>query len=312
MNKISNEEILRVLNNKNQQYKNEYSEDRIFGTFVIGLANYGYAENADEIKTITIYLPSFDELCTARPQATSELIDIRFFYQPDNIIKYNYLEILFSDYKIINPRYKEIFEEYFEQHKDLIAYYSIQDRIAAVMTRVETAYEEGDMFETYRLYLAATAYLKKENIYNCYHLNVDTVTDALLWSAKNNTWKIPPEMVDSMLISLAKLYKPSDKSYDAAKTLREGIVKIVSISLENSVSQESFLLLLTEKEKKAWESLKSMFTDGTVVISISKIIEQTGISRPVWNSLLVKLENNKIATVKNNGVKGTTITLLRR
>ena len=38
-----------------------------------------------------------------------------------------------------------------------------------------------------------------------------------------------------------------------------------------------------------------------------KIVEETGISRPVFKNLFVKLEKNKVATITNQGVKGTYI-----
>ena len=42
-------------------------------------------------------------------------------------------------------------------------------------------------------------------------------------------------------------------------------------------------------------------------ITISKIVNQTGISRPVFNNLIVKLKEDKVAEITNQGAKGAKI-----
>lgn len=312
MNKISNDVINQKLKEDNLQLRHKYGENRIFGTFVVGLANYGYAETTDEIKTITVYLPSFEELCISKPRAKEDVVDIRMFYRPENIMKYNYLELLFSDYCIINPKYSNIYAEHFLKNRNIIAKFSIKDKIDSLYERAVAAMEKDkNIFELYRLYIAVQIYVSGGDVNNCYHFKANEITEIMLWDAKNNPERFSQEMIDKMLYTLKHLYEQAsdDKSYNAQKVLKNGIIKMISASLESSVSIDSFLSSLTEKEMEAWKSLENLFKEGTTIISISKISAETNISRPIWKNLLQKLESNKIATIQNLGVKGTKITM---
>lgn len=63
---------------------------------------------------------------------------------------------------------------------------------------------------------------------------------------------------------------------------------------------------LTDSEKAAFDAISAEIgTEGN--ISIQKMVQQTGISRPVFTSLLNKMEKHQVAFIKNQGVKGTYI-----
>lgn len=64
---------------------------------------------------------------------------------------------------------------------------------------------------------------------------------------------------------------------------------------------------LTESEKKAFDYLTINLNSQNGYISIVKMIQKTNISRPVYTSLLTKMEKFGIAQIKNCGVKGTLI-----
>ena len=89
------------------------------------------------------------------------------------------------------------------------------------------------------------------------------------------------------------------------KTIKNSI-----ISIQSEKSTNDTPISLTETEKNALNIIlnKINFNDG--IISISQLIEESNISRPVFKNLLLKLENNSIILVKNMGVKGTYIKLL--
>lgn len=72
---------------------------------------------------------------------------------------------------------------------------------------------------------------------------------------------------------------------------------------------EEFYDNLTNKEIKAVNSiLKRVQNEGDV--SISVLIAETSLSRPVYISLLSKLKDYNMAEVSNRGVKGTHIKFL--
>lgn len=78
------------------------------------------------------------------------------------------------------------------------------------------------------------------------------------------------------------------------------------IGADQLVLVNDFYKALTENEKNAFIAIRETIgLSGN--ISIVKMIQKTNISRPVWTSLLTKMEKFGIAQVKNQGVKGTYI-----
>lgn len=73
---------------------------------------------------------------------------------------------------------------------------------------------------------------------------------------------------------------------------------------------EDFFKALTENEKIAFQSIREEI-DLSGNISVVKMIQKTNISRPVWNSLLQKMEKYGVAQIKNQGVKGTHIEIAK-
>ena len=68
----------------------------------------------------------------------------------------------------------------------------------------------------------------------------------------------------------------------------------------------SFYKDLTANEKMAYEAVAQIVPEGGY-ISITKMTQQTKLSRPVFDSLLNKMEKYNIADIKSCGVKGTKI-----
>lgn len=94
-----------------------FSEDKIVGIFLQGSQNYGLDYEKSDVDTKLIVLPSFDDIVfnrkpvsTTHVRANDEHIDfkdIRFYmscFYKQNI---NFVEILFTPYAIINPKYQE-------------------------------------------------------------------------------------------------------------------------------------------------------------------------------------------------------------
>ena len=81
------------------------------------------------------------------------------------------------------------------------------------------------------------------------------------------------------------------------------------IGADTLILVEDFYKSLTTNENKAFIAIKEEIgLSGN--ISIVKMIQKTGLSRPVWTSLLQKMEKFGIARIKNQGVKGTYVELL--
>ena len=63
MNKISDEVINNVVQQHYDYIISKYDERKIFGVFTYGKVNYGFATQEQDIKTVFLYVPSFEEMC---------------------------------------------------------------------------------------------------------------------------------------------------------------------------------------------------------------------------------------------------------
>ena len=82
------------------------------------------------------------------------------------------------------------------------------------------------------------------------------------------------------------------------------------ISADQLILVEDFYKALTDNEKIAFLAIREEIgLSGN--ISIVKMIQKTNLSRPVWNSLLQKMEKFGIAQIKNQGTKGSHIEIAK-
>ena len=72
------------------------------------------------------------------------------------------------------------------------------------------------------------------------------------------------------------------------------------------ILKDEFFNAMTNNEKIAFEAIREEI-GGSGNLSIVKMIQKTEVSRPVWTSLLQKMEKYGVAIVKSQGVKGTYI-----
>lgn len=113
----SDEWILSKLQGHYNEALNYFSEDRIVGIFLQGSQNYGLDVAGSDIDTKLIITPTFEEIAfnkkpisTTHIRANEEHIDfkdIRLYMQTFRKQNLNFLEILFTPYKIVNPLYEK-------------------------------------------------------------------------------------------------------------------------------------------------------------------------------------------------------------
>ena len=97
MSILTHDEIQRHLQEIYDEQIRIYDASRILGSCVVGLANYNLAENMDEVRTVTVYVPTWEELCMVYPI---------YKEKDNNIIYYNLCCFYYSSYSInIVPYY---------------------------------------------------------------------------------------------------------------------------------------------------------------------------------------------------------------
>lgn len=103
----------------------------VLGVFLYGSQNYEMEYENSDIDTKAIVLPSFSDIVANKsPVSTTsemeeglcDIKDIRVMF--DNFLKQNinFLEILFTQYSVINPKYEEIFSSVIHNREEIARY----------------------------------------------------------------------------------------------------------------------------------------------------------------------------------------------
>lgn len=313
MNKISKNEIENFLEQKYEILMDKYNPTRILGIFITGPINYGYAESFDDAEVIAIYLPTFEDLCCKVPAPREfngiQLLDIRHIYKILSQHELTSLELLFTDYYIISNKYKNLFQTKFRDNREKFARISPYERIYKTAIHAYEAFEQGNYFEAVRLQIGADLYVKNYSCEKCFHPTAAYITNYLQGVKDGNitvNWEDFKISFDNLIDAVEDT--PVDK--EGAAMLKNAVINLCGAALYDTVNSDATISALTKTEKKAFEYLRNEIPNGNGVISISKIIEKTGISRPVWKNLFQKLESEKIISTTNMGVKGTEIKIL--
>lgn len=129
----SDEWVMDRLQEHYEDVLSQYPEDRIVGIFVCGSTNYNIDIKSSDIDSKVILLPSWNEIVKAnvpisrtriRPNDDHiDLKDIRLMFDMFKKQNINFLEILFTKYRILNPRYAKFWER-IEANRELIARYN--------------------------------------------------------------------------------------------------------------------------------------------------------------------------------------------
>lgn len=313
MNKISKSEIENFLEQKYELLLDKYSPTRILGIFITGPVNYGYAESVEEAEVVAIYLPTFEDLCCNVPAPRKlngiQILDIRHIYKILNEHELTSLELLFTDYYIISNKYKNLFQTKFRDNREKFARISPHDRIYKAAIRAYEAYKAGNYFEAVRLQVGADLYVKNHTCEECFHPTATYITN-YLQGVKDGNITVPWDEFKTNFENLIDAVEDAPIDKEGAAMLKNAVLDFCGAALYDAVDSEAAISALTKTEKKAFECLRNEIPNGSGIISISKIVEKTGISRPVWKNLFQKLESEKIISTTNMGVKGTEVKIL--
>ena len=321
---LSKETIRQELDDITNKLQQKYNEKYIFGVFVLGNATYNLAEDIDELAYMMVRLPSFEEMCLRTPEIffdeeypNVEIIDWgvfgNFYVQQNNIL---IQQFLFTDYYNVNPRYKKYYENIIRPAAEDIFAYGHTARLQSAKEMALEILESEQMcltglqaMEAARLALAIDLYLHNTPCEECVKLNKSMYISYLLDIKHGNTAINPDELLAQMTI-------PSAKNNEEPKQIKQLIEKItidiLRMAVTKDIDEQYFLQCLTAKEKIALDSLLNYLDEGEGNVSIVKMIEKAGVSRPVFMGLIQKMKDHKIAEIKNMGVKGTYFHILNQ
>ena len=122
----------------------------VVGTFLQGSWNYGdgLADEESDVDTKCLVLPTFEDFCLGRKMVSTthvldndehvDVKDLRLYMECFKKQNVNFVEILFTDYFVLNPKYEEIFQKMFDYRETIGRY----DMRAALNCICGMAYEK--------------------------------------------------------------------------------------------------------------------------------------------------------------------------
>lgn len=124
------------INKALQEHYNEalqyFPEKQILGIFLQGSQNYELDYENSDIDTKLIVIPSFEDICfNKKPKSHThvrendehiDFKDIRLMFQTFRKQNVNFVEILFTEFKIINPEYEDLWNELIKHKEELARY----------------------------------------------------------------------------------------------------------------------------------------------------------------------------------------------
>ena len=170
-------EIFRTLEKHEERVKHYYPNATILGTFLYGSQNYKIDTPESDVDTITILIPSLSDLIF-EPPVSKEFImpkgtyehcvvkDIREIVKMWKKQSINFLEILFTDYSIINPVFQKDWDKLLEE-REFIARMNLNQAINSTI---------GQAKHTYLQDKDKTDNKKQANALRLYYFLVDLIT----------------------------------------------------------------------------------------------------------------------------------------
>lgn len=328
---MTKNEIQKILEEQYDFLIKKYNEKQVLGIFVYGLSNYGLAERDDEVQTVACICPDFEDFCCqVEPlkvfyikddkERIIRITDIRLIYS--KIIKQEsvVLEAVFTDYKIINPRYKKIFNKYIFMNREIIFHSNQPLRVSQILSYGKKALERyktaeikdiKDLLKASYIRIACRQYINGVSCENCVNLKQDYYKNYLLQIKHGKSIPEIEEIEDdfrSLQEEANNLMSPTE---DQSKLVKTAIVEVAKVSLTDMMQQTNFEDLLTQTEKQALDIILNNINNGHEGnISISQLTSSSGISRPVFKNVLQKMKDNTVAEIENQGVKGTYIKVI--
>lgn len=113
-----------------------YGESRIVGLFLQGSQNYGLDYEGSDIDTKLILTPTIEDIIFNRKAVSTTHVmeneehldakDIRLYIQTFRKQNLNFLEILFTEFKIVNPQYEKMWNVLIEHREEIARYNEYQ------------------------------------------------------------------------------------------------------------------------------------------------------------------------------------------
>lgn len=241
--------ISQALREHKQAVLNEgYAEDQILGIFLYGSQNYNTDTEDSDVDTKAIIVPSLEDLCLRSAVSREihlengehcEIKDIREIVKNFRKQNINFIEILYTDYCWVNPKYKDIWNEQYIEIRDLISHYDPLKCIESITKQALHTISQGrtngkKISNALRFIRFLMKYIKSDSYYSCltvptqyaeWHRNlkkIEVLSDTLLaYNAEN----ILTEILENIEEYASQVRQSSQDVVD--NTMNIGIIRLV-------------------------------------------------------------------------------------
>lgn len=222
-----------------------YPPEQILGVFLYGSQNYGIDTEDSDVDTKAILIPTLEDLCLKTPVSKEvhlpngehcEVKDIREMVKNFRKQNINFLEILFTKYKLINLRYKNTWYKYFISQREEIARYDVQKGILSTAYQAIHTIKQGPMDNKkisngLRLQAFINLYKAGSPYESCLYLN-DAEREILknIKTGKTAYSKNSDELIEefNFLIKDAECYSPNPEHQEKIDNqMNQGIIELV-------------------------------------------------------------------------------------
>ena len=272
----SDEWIMARLAEHYEEAKEHFDESRIVGIFIQGSQNYGLDYEGSDIDTKLIVVPTFKEIAfnkkphsTTHVRANNEHIDfkdIRLYIETFRKQNLNFLEILFTPYKIINPQYAEFWQKlidareaiaHYDAHRmfksmrgiALEKYHAMEHKYPSKIEIIEKyGYDSKQLHHLLRIEDFLSRYVKGESYENCL-LPSEGIADLLKTIKENNGYyslSEAREVSDTALEHIEQMYQwallqyPEGYNPEVEKLLKEVQYDIMKFAVALELVEEEY------------------------------------------------------------------------
>lgn len=239
-----------------------YPEEQIVGIFLQGSQNYGMDYHTSDVDTKLILVPTLDDIAlNKKPVSTTHILsnnehidakDIRLMFQIFKKQNLNFIEILFTDYKILNPIYEELWLHFIAWNERiskanplatlktikgiaLEKYHALSHKYPSKIEIIENyGYDPKQLHHLARVYEFMKDFFVKEKTYKeCLQGN------EFVYSLKINTldYSIAKALADQIKEELENLYQQFEANYSSSNKIDEEAYHIIDLYQTNFIKK---------------------------------------------------------------------------
>lgn len=234
------EKIMKRLTAHYNIVKERAGEESLLGVFLYGSQNYNLDNEESDVDSRAIIIPTLHEVLFDKPISTTielgngEQIDVKDIremikcFEKQNV---TFLEILFTDYFILNKKYIDYWNYSFKRINEAIAKYKPNSCIGAMYHQAMKYFSKNDMYNYIRICHFLEKYSRGYNFKECIYFQDNDYDRNILLNLKMN--------IEAGFIAPFVLPNPGEENYSHLKILssyevedimEQGAIDMISIN----------------------------------------------------------------------------------